>query len=88
MNCMEVNSFRLGWVAQLDYTGGVAKRSVAAMYQPQLWRGSEVQIGVAWNCILGHPIGRSNSLRHGKLGSPFIRLLAQFGLGLLTQPTT
>ena len=31
----------LGW---LGHAGGVAKRSVAAMDQPQLWRGGEVQI--------------------------------------------
>lgn len=41
MNWVQVNSFQLGW---LGHAGGVAKRSVAAMDQPQLWRGGEVQI--------------------------------------------
>ena len=41
---MQVNSFQLDQLDQLCHAVGVAKRSVAVMYQPQLWAGGEVQI--------------------------------------------
>jgi hypothetical protein len=38
---MQINSFQLD---QLGHAGGVAKRSVATRYRPQLWAGVGVQI--------------------------------------------
>ena len=43
---MQVNSFQLDQLDQLGHAGGVAKRSVAVMYQPQLWPGGEL-LGIA-----------------------------------------
>ena len=43
---MQVNSFQLDQLDQLGHAVGVAKRSVAVMYQPQLWAGGEL-LGVA-----------------------------------------